>query len=359
MKIFYLASKITDSGGVSSVLCTRLNYFVEVLGFEVFIFSTNDDTFTPFFSFSSKIKFHFSKVKMTNLLDLVHLKKEINQQILINNPDQIVVVDNGFKSLFYRKMIPNNWPCIYELHATPSYFYGEEYNGFKKYIVQIAIDFLFPSFDKIVTLKPVKASFLNPKKVQVIPNPSTISTTKVSNLNNNKVIAIGRLEAIKNFDQLILIWKEVLKTFPNHKLEIYGEGSQQENLLRLIDTNNLNDSVAIFSPIKNIENALLQADVFVLTSKSESFSLVTLEAMVCGLPVVSFDIGMEHLIENKVTGFVVSSSHDFVKKLIELLESQKLREQFGSAAQQKVKAFALDKVCEQWVLLFNSIKKSL
>src|SRR5690606_29989769 len=141
----------------------------------------------------------------------------------------------------------------------------------------------------------------------VIPNSVWFSAPEQSTLTNKKVIFSGRQILVKGIDLLIDIWEKVHKKHPDWTLEIYGEKSDEFNVQSAINQKGLTNSVFIFEPVSDIYKKYCEASMLLLTSRFESFGLVLIEAMSCGLPCVSFDTptGPSSVIENNKNGFLI------------------------------------------------------
>ena len=199
----------------------------------------------------------------------------------------------------------------------------------------------------------------NKPQVVVIPNMINPNNEKrKSNLNYNQIISIGRLEDIKDFSTLISIFYNIQKKNKNVILKIIGDGSKREELKKLVNKLKINDKVIFTGRLQEEEiNAeLLKSDVFVLTSKSESFSLVLCEAMNYGLPCVSFDInvGPKEIIFDKVNGYLIENRdiYKMQEKIELLLNNYDIRKELGENAFQRAKAFYPDKIISMWKKLF-------
>ena len=196
-------------------------------------------------------------------------------------------------------------------------------------------------------------------KVVVIPNMINENLTdKVSTLDNNQIVSIGRLEEVKDFKTLITMFSVLVKYHSQLTLKIIGEGSQRKELENLIKEYNIEDSVILTGRMdeNQITEELLKSDVFILTSKSESFSLVLCEAMSYGVPCVAFDIdvGPREIIENGKNGFIVENRDisAMIKKIDELLSNRELRINIGKNAYDIVNKYYPYTVKELWKKLF-------
>ena len=137
------------------------------------------------------------------------------------------------------------------------------------------------------------------------------------------VLYIGRLVKDKNIDKLIRAMAVVVKTNPKVRCVIVGHGIEKEKLRKLVTKLSLGKQVSIQDPLAEASDVyayMKRAKVFVLPSVREGFSIVALEAIGCGTPVVTVDApanAAKDLVEDGVTGSVVKLS---VQSLAEAIE---------------------------------------
>lgn len=205
----------------------------------------------------------------------------------------------------------------------------------------------------------LKSQIYKPKIV-VIPNMiKENKTEKLSPLNNNQIISVGRLESVKDFSTLILVFSVIVKKYPDLILKIIGEGSQRKLLEELIKKCELEKNVLLTGSLseEEVNDELLKSDIFVLTSKSESFSLVLCEAMSYGLPCVVFDVdvGPREIILDGINGFLIEDRNLdlMVEKIDILLSNNKLKEQMKLNAVKRSKSFYSKTIVLQWYKLFK------
>ncbi|API91758.1 MULTISPECIES: glycosyltransferase [Virgibacillus] len=109
-------------------------------------------------------------------------------------------------------------------------------------------------------------------------------------IDRNKICVVSRLVELKRIDHAIKAFNSVLKDRPNIKLEIYGEGEEEESLKRLVAELGIQDSVKFKGFTKNPQKIYESSSLFLMTSKLEGFGLTVLESIFHGCPVVSYDI---------------------------------------------------------------------
>lgn len=237
----------------------------------------------------------------------------------------------------------------------------------RKYIRKVKKSFNYIKYLVVMTngAKTKYDEWLKHKKIkpEVVVIPNMIKENKegkLSSLNNNQIISIGRLEPVKDFYTLILVFSILIKRYPKLILEIIGEGSQRVEIEELIKKCNLQKNVILTGKLKEeeINKELLKSDIFILTSKSESFSLVLCEAMNYGLPCVAFDVdvGPREIIQNGINGFLIEDRNldIMIEKVEKLLENKELREKMGEAAKNGVINFYSSKVLDKWYKLFEN-----
>lgn len=178
-------------------------------------------------------------------------------------------------------------------------------------------------------LIPKINEFLNkPVKVEVIPNLIDTDFFVPGNKNfaSDKVfrfVMIGFLRKVKGLDILLRAFAKLKQELPNVHLTIVGEGEEKNKLFKLMNKLNLRDSISFTGKLSRegvLEN-LQKASAFVLSSRAEACAQVVLEALSCGLPVVSTDIMSDDVITPENGIFVknddIDSLYQGMKKIIE------------------------------------------
>jgi glycosyltransferase involved in cell wall biosynthesis len=142
-------------------------------------------------------------------------------------------------------------------------------------------------------------------------------------------------------------------------LEIWGEGVQRENLESLRDELGLRERVRFPGLTKENYKTMSRADIFVLSSRTEGWSLVVGEAMACGLPVVSFDCpsGPSEMIQDGVNGLLVPPENiqELSSSLERLMASGELRNTLGEQARKITESYSLNKIVQSWEELISEV----
>ena len=125
------------------------------------------------------------------------------------------------------------------------------------------------------------------------------------------VVAVGRLDANKQFDKLIEAYNVSILPERDIKLYIIGNGAERDFLVRKIDTLNLKGKVIIFPFQENPFVYFKQAKFLILSSKNEGFPRVLIESLACMTPVVSFDCnsGPSEIVSHRQNGLLVENQN--------------------------------------------------
>ena len=173
------------------------------------------------------------------------------------------------------------------------------------------------------------------------------------------VLAVGRLHEVKRFELLIRLFAAVHAQFPDWKLRIVGEGEEREKLEATVRELQAEDYVNLTGKkdAAGVEEEMLRASVFAMTSRSEGFPFVLLEAQSCGLPVVAFDVrvGPGFVVQHGVNGYLAADMvyEDFCEKLASLMKNENLRREMSKAAIAHAAGFSRERVGEMWYSLIG------
>lgn len=168
--------------------------------------------------------------------------------------------------------------------------------------------------DHIVTLTPqqksdIETRFKNKKNIVSIPHSIDILPKQVDfkQRNSNKIVAMCRLAPEKQVVDMVLMMGELVKSHPNLKLHIYGDGGEKNKIIEKIAELKLQENIILEGYTDDISLAYQDAIFSLLTSRCEGFSLAILESLTFGVPAASYDIpyGPASMITDGVNGVLV------------------------------------------------------
>ncbi|MEU3948783.1 glycosyltransferase family 4 protein [Streptomyces sp. NPDC029526] len=187
--------------------------------------------------------------------------------------------------------------------------------------------------------------------VEALPNsvpdpvlPPADGTAKV-------VVAAGRLVPVKRYDLLIEAFARVAAEFPDWQLRIYGKGEEQDRLRSLIERRGLWNNVFLMGAVSAMEAEWVKGSIGAAAADFESFGMTLVEAMRCGLPVVSTDCphGPREIVSDGVDGRLVPAgdADALAAALLDLVRDGERRRRMGRAALAQAGRYAPGPVVER------------
>jgi len=182
---------------------------------------------------------------------------------------------------------------------------------------------IYEKFDQIVPVSQVCAEKFQEKfgdkyPITVVRNPLPVSEilckaafgSVLPDENRIKIVCVGRLVEQKGFDRLVEACRQLKDNgFTDFKVYIIGEGPERNNLESSIKKYQLDAMIKLVGFQENPYGYIKSADIFLLTSRDESFSLVLGESMIIGTPVVATDCtGVSEWLDNGKFGMILENS---------------------------------------------------
>jgi len=253
-----------------------------------------------------------------------------------------------------------------------------KFKGKKRYLIFI-LKFLYSlkQVNMIVTVSKeiqqiIKIDYrINEKKITTIYNGINIET--INNLkdepisdytdlfydkNEFKFITVGRLVELKGHEYLIKAFSLVKDKLKNSKLLIIGEGPLRNKLKTLIQEFQLENHVLLLGLQKNPFNFMTKSNLFILSSIYEGFPTVLLEALACGLPIISTNCktGPFEILKKNEYGLLVmvKNSKDLAEKMINLAKNKELLKSFSIKALERAKDYDIKKMFNQWIHVIDN-----
>lgn len=363
MKLLYVINTINGAGGIQRVVLLKAAYFAEKLGYDVSVLITNDDTRKLHYDVHPAIKLLSITPKNGNLFVYFRsYKRLLNEAITREDPDVVVMCDNGTKSFLFPFIATGKAPVVYERHITKfvvedgDLFY-KRWGFLKKFLFRF-MEYSASRFDKFVVVTEDARQEWRGSNLTIISNPLWFKSDILIKPEHKKIVAVGRHVYQKGFDRMLKIWEEAGKQCPGWTLDIYGESNPDFNL-RAMAVDGQIPAIRFFKPVKDIISVYEEASICLMTSRYEGFGMVLLEAMECGVPCIAFDcpVGPVHIIDDAVNGFLVPDNdiNAFTSRLIQLVKDAELRSEMGKAAKTKAASFNIDVIMKQWDSLFKAL----
>ncbi len=379
-KIVYCTPALYSAGGTERVVSLKANYFADVLGYDVTIIVTDGRNSNSFFHLSDKVKvinlgLNFEEIWNIPFIKKVflYLKKQRNYKKLLKSelmrirPD--ITITTLRREINFIIEINDGSRKIGEQHLSRSNYRKTDprftnicekffYRWWKNRIV-----YSLTKLDKLVVLTPDAASeWSEVKNIMMIPDPLPIKVESCSTTSYKRVITIGRYSFEKGYDLLLKVWSIVEKKLSDWQLDIFAMGDPTPYVKMMDDLSIDKKRCHLNSSVVDVEDEYMKSSILVQPSRTEGFGLVIVEAMSCGLPVVSFDCenGPRSIITNGEDGFLIPpfDVEMFANSLMRLMSDDDLRKSMGEKGKQNSQRYDIDIVGQQWKQLFDELMQN-
>lgn len=366
-KVLFLIQSLKFGGGapkVTSSLTLELAKKYDVSTLSLFHFQKN----YPFLGkyYSIKAKHRFSGV-LFRIFKIYKIIKSISPDIIIT-----FMTLTSFWVIPIKFLFRIDIPLVISINTNPNKQYKKRI--YFKYLIRL----LFPL--KIVNalvpvskeLKQILHNDYKIDKTKIIPIYNGIDIEKIRQIakeniddykdvfNNEdifKFITVGRLSGEKGHKYLIEAFSKVIKETPNSRLFIIGEGPLRGQLTKLIKDKKLENKVVLLGTKNNPYKYIAKANIFVLSSLHEGLPFSLIEALTCGIPIISTncETGPKEILENGKYGLLtnVADSNDLAEKMILLAKNEELRENFSKKSIDRIKIFENGIFIDNWINLIE------
>lgn len=377
MKIVYCVHSVYNPGGMERVLLNKVTYLSQHTDWEILIVTTDQKGRPAFYPFPDTVR----------MIDL-----DINYSDDNNGPVWTKVLGylkrkRAHKKRLTRLLYQEKPDFVVSLYPSESSFIPDIKDGSKKILELHYCKFfrlqygrqgilglidkwrtrtderLVRRFDRFVVLTQEDRQYWGDlPNIQVIPNAAMRLKNVYADPSVKRVLAVGRLDYQKGFDKLIQAWKLVKEDseLSDWKLDIFGQGEWKEKLLNEIKEFELEDSLEIHAPTTDIGQEYVSSSILVMSSNYEGFPMVMIEAMACGVPVVSFAFkcGPKDIIRHQENGLIVSEG-DIValaKALSFMMKDNALRAHCAQNAREFIAEYSEEVIMKKWMDLFIQMK---
>ena len=376
MKLIYCIHSLYNPGGMERVLLNKVVWFREHTDWEIVIVTTDQKNRPTFYPFPDGVRMvdlgvnysddngkgFFAKFCGFIKRRQIH-KRLLNKLLNVEKPDIVDCFYPGECS--FVPSLKDGSKKVMELHQSKLFHHQYNRSGLMGLADKIRAKMderLVRKFDSFVVLTEEDAAMWGDvPNIKVIPNAAKFISSGYSSCQNKRVIAVGRLDYQKGFDRLINAWGIVCRDeyLSDWHLDIFGQGEWRNMLQQMIDERGLQDRVTLNKPTKDIAKEYASSSMLVMSSHYEGFPMVMIEAMACGLPVVTFDYkcGPRDIIDHEINGLLVKDGdiEGLAKAMISMMRDDAARKRMGENAKKVVETYSEEAVMKQWIELFNTL----
>ena len=286
-----------------------------------------------------------------NAIRVLNLKKKLMINYIKKCNSDVIISTRDIHNFWLGKY--GNKKCL-KIGWEHNHHHGNQ--KYAKRIIKSAncLDYL------VLVSKDLTKFYKDRTQAKCIYIPNMIEKSNVlSKLKNKNIVSIGRLEQVKGYSDLIDVFELVNKEYPDWTLNIIGDGTEKEFLQNKIKDKNLQDKIILqgYLDKKGIEPILKNSSIYVMSSLSESFGIVLLEAFSYGIPCIAFDSaeGARELITNNKDGYLIKmrNKEKMKEKICELIKSYDKRIEMGQKGLEKSLEYDSHKVKEKWINLIK------
>jgi N-acetyl-alpha-D-glucosaminyl L-malate synthase BshA len=255
-------------------------------------------------------------------------------------------------------------PMVTTLHGTDITLVGN--HPFYKPAVTFSINKSDYVTSVSQSLKEATLKLFNIKnEIQVIPNfielekkqydPTIPCQRSVMANENERIIThISNFRKVKRIPDIIKIFYKIQKEIPA-KLMMVGDGPEKEKAEKMCRKYGIQDKVIFFGNSNEIDRILCLTDLFLLPSETESFGLAALEAMACGVPVISSNSGgLPEVNSDGISGYLsdVGEVNEMAKNALKILKDDKVLSEFKKNALHVAEQFDIKKILPIYEALY-------
>jgi GalNAc-alpha-(1->4)-GalNAc-alpha-(1->3)-diNAcBac-PP-undecaprenol alpha-1,4-N-acetyl-D-galactosaminyltransferase len=363
MKLAFTISSL-GCGGAEKTVSVMGNYWANK-GHDVTILTYDDGSTAPFFSLHPEIRIRPMNVSASSygiasaVRNNVRKIARLRKHIVDTDPDCVIAfmdANNVATLLATRRLkIPvvvseRVDPAMNPIPAVWRYLRRLTYPLATRVVFQtISVRDLFPE--------------LSPTRTAVIPNPVMgvgypPSYSGASVKPRKSLVTVARLTRQKRLDLLLSAFSLIPNT-DECSLTIVGDGPLKGTLENLARELGISHRVSFTGLVTNPSSFLHGADLFVLTSEFEGFPNALLEAMACGVPVISFDCpsGPSEIIRDGIDGILVPplDIDALARTISKLLDDEPKRIRLGQAGLEVRERFSLSRIMSMWEKILEEI----
>ncbi|MCY9164287.1 N-acetyl-alpha-D-glucosaminyl L-malate synthase BshA [Bacillus atrophaeus] len=373
MKKLKIGITCYPSVGGSGIIATELGKLLAEKGHDIHFITSS----IPFRLNTYHPNIHFHEVEVNQYAVFKHppydlsLASKIAEVAERENLDIIhahYALPHAVCAYLAKQMLKRDIGIVTTLHGTDITVLG--YDPSLKDLIRFAIE----ASDRVTAVSSALAAetydLIKPeKKIETIYNfidervylkKNTRSIKEKYGISPNEkvVVHVSNFRKVKRVQDVIHVFRNIVNQ-TKAKLLLVGDGPEKSVACELVRKYGLENQVMLLGNQDRVEELYSISDVKLLLSEKESFGLVLLEAMACGVPCIGTNVGgIPEVIKNNVSGFLVDIGdiEDASAKALRILEDEQLRKQFTDAALHMLKnEFSSQKIVSEYEQIYADL----
>lgn len=373
MKLLFVLHSLANMAGIERVMSDKINFMAQQ-GHEVLLVTYEQGKHALSYPLDTSVKHQNIECPFFTIYRYGHprrllkmwlmkknFKRQLSQIVKEWKPNAVIIPSNAGDYMSEIMSLPQT-KIIVEAHCSlPAFLKGERWQDrIKNFLLFCTIK----RCDLLIALTHDDQLCWQRymPHVAAVPNPLPFYHDDIdSSLQQpGRILAIGRYHAQKRFDRLVEAFSMIASKYPDWHVDIFGKGEmgEQEKLQQLIDNKGMTARILLHKPTRDVISEYLHSQFLVLSSDYEGFGLVIIEAMACGIPVVSTNCpyGPSEIIEDEVTGLLCKMDvKDLAAKMEWMITHESKCKEMGIKAHQVASKYKRESVMKEWEYVYMSV----
>ena len=305
----------------------------------------------PPYSLALTVAMHNTAVKYN--LDLIHAH---------------YAVPHATSAWIAKEMVGRQGFCVVTtLHGTDITLVGQDpsYQSITQFSIQKSDG--LTSVSQYLRHETVEHFDIPEGRIEVIPNFVDLQLykrdahpchrSKISQPGEAIVMHISNFRAVKRVDDAVRAFAGISRKLPA-RLVLIGDGPERGRVQQAAEEEGVADRVMFLGKQESVAEILACADLFLLPSATESFGLVALEAMACGVPVIATDVGgLPELVEKGENGYLtpIGDYKQMAERGIEILQDKEKWRKMSASAREAAEHFSVDRIVPMYENYYRKV----
>ena len=261
----------------------------------------------------------------------------------------------------------DNFSVVTTLHGTDITLVGQDpsYQSITQFSIQKSDG--LTAVSEYLRRETVEHFDVAAERIQVIPNFVDLALYKrdahpchrsrLSESGESIVMHISNFRAVKRVDDVVRVFARIARALPA-RLILIGDGPERGRVQQTADEEGVSNRVKFLGKQESVAEILACADLFLLPSASESFGLVALEAMSCGVPVVATSVGgVPEVVPHGVAGFLaeVGAIDQMAAYGVEILKDKQKWRRMSAAARTAAERYSSERVVPMYESYYRQV----
>lgn len=266
-----------------------------------------------------------------------------------------------------REMVGEGLCVVTTLHGTDITLVGQDpsYQSITQFSIQRSDG--LTAVSEYLRRETVEHFEVPASRIEVIPNFVDLTLykrdahpchrSKISEKGESIVMHISNFRPVKRVEDVVRVFALISRELPA-RLVLIGDGPERGRVQQAVEEEGVSDRVLFLGKLESVAEILACADLFILPSITESFGLVALEAMSCGVPVIATRVGgIPEVVPDGEAGYLagIGAVDEMAERSIEILKNKQKWLRMSGAARAAAERFSVDRVVPMYEQYYTRV----